>query len=47
MGAWVLRAALGRIAALLITCVARHTVLLASCPAPQINPHHPHIHTKI
>jgi hypothetical protein len=33
-------------AALLVVCVARHTALVAPCPAPQINPHLPHTDTQ-
>jgi hypothetical protein len=43
---WALQAALARMAALLVACVASHTALLAPCPAPQINPHHPHTNMK-
>jgi hypothetical protein len=46
MRVWALQAALERIAALLIAYVARHIALLAPCPAPQTNPHHPHTHMK-
>ena len=46
MSVRALRAALERIAALLVACVARHTALLTPCPAPQTNPHHPHTHMK-
>ncbi len=46
MRVWPLPAALGRIAALLVAGVARHTALLPPCPAPQTNPHHPHTHTE-
>ena len=46
MSVRALRAALERMAALLVACVARHTALLTPCPAPQTNPHHPHTHMK-
>jgi hypothetical protein len=46
MRVWALRAALERMAALFVAGGAGHTALLAPCPAPQTNPHHPHTHMK-